>query len=91
MKTKIKKGDVVAVISGKDKGKQGRVIQIDRTKMRVTIEGVNIRKKHMRPSQSNPDGGIISMEMPIHYSNVNLLDASGKPTRADSKKRPVSA
>lgn len=89
MKLKIKKGDMVTVITGNDKGKQGRIIAIDREKLRVTVEGINVRKKHSRPTQSNPNGGIISLEMPIHYSNVLPMDKDGKPTRADSDKRPV--
>jgi len=80
MKLQIKKGDVVQVISGNDKGTSGRVIEIDREKFRVVVEGVNIRKKHARPSQANPNGGIISREMPIHYSNVMLL-VNGKASR----------
>jgi large subunit ribosomal protein L24 len=89
MKLKIKKGDMVTVTTGNDKGKQGRIIALDREKLRVTVEGVNIRKKHSRPTQSNPNGGIISMEMPIHYSNVSPMDSDGKATRSDSKKRPA--
>lgn len=80
MKLQIKKGDVVQVISGNDKGNSGRVIEIDRAKLRVVVEGVNVRKKHARPSQANPNGGIISREMPIHYSNVMLV-VDGKPSR----------
>ncbi len=73
MKLHIKKGDMVKVITGKDKNQTGRVLDVDRTKMRILVEGVNIRKKHSRPTNANPNGGIISMEMPIHYSNVMLL------------------
>lgn len=80
MKLQIKKGDVVQVISGNDKGNSGRVIEIDRATLRVVVEGVNVRKKHARPSQANPNGGIISREMPIHYSNVMLV-VDGKPSR----------
>ncbi|MFM8437659.1 MAG: 50S ribosomal protein L24, partial [Candidatus Kapaibacterium sp.] len=80
MKLQIKKGDVVQVIAGNDKGTSGRVIEIDREKLRVVVEGVNIRKKHARPSQANPNGGIISREMPIHYSNVMLM-VNGKASR----------
>jgi large subunit ribosomal protein L24 len=80
MKLQIKKGDIVQVISGNDKGNSGRVIDIDRTNLRVVVEGINIRKKHARPSQANPNGGIISREMPIHYSNVMLV-VNGKPSR----------
>ena len=80
MKLQIKKGDMVQVISGNDKGTAGRVIEINREKMTVVVEGINVRKKHSRPTQANPNGGIISREMPIHYSNVMLL-VDGKPSR----------
>ncbi|MCS7000414.1 MAG: 50S ribosomal protein L24 [Bacteroidota bacterium] len=84
MKLKIKKGDTVMVIAGDDKGKTGRVIAVYPKKMRVLVEGVNVCKKHVRPSPAYPQGGIISKEMPIHYSNVMLVGPDGKPTR----KRP---
>lgn len=80
MKLKIKKGDNVQVIAGNDKGKQGRVIAVYPDKMRVLVEGVNVRKKHSRPTQANPNGGILTKEMPIHYSNVMLV-VGGKPSR----------
>lgn len=85
MKLKIKKGDTVAVISGNDRGKTGRVLEVDSKKMRILIEGISIRKKHSRPSAANQQGGIVSMEMPIHYSNVQLVDSEGKPTRVSIK------
>lgn len=82
MKLKIKKGDTVKVIAGNDKGSTPRrVLNVDSKKMRVLVEGVNIRKKHMRPNQQNTQGGIVSMEMPIHYSNVMLLDSNKKGTK----------
>lgn len=82
MKLKIKKGDNVIVIAGNSKSSTPRrVLAVDSEKMRVLVEGVNIRKKHMRPNQQNQQGGIISMEMPIHYSNVMLADGSNKPTK----------
>lgn len=74
MKLAISKGDTVEVLAGNDRKKTGRVIALDTKKMRVTVEGVNIRKKHARPSQANTNGGIISMEMPIHYSNVKKVE-----------------
>lgn len=86
MKLKIKKGDSVVVIAGNDKNKAAkRVLEVYPKEMRVLVEGVNIRKKHTKPSQANPQGGIISKEMPIHYSNVMLLDSSKKPTRIGIK------
>ncbi|MBA2873129.1 large subunit ribosomal protein L24 [Anoxybacillus calidus] len=82
----VKKGDKVQVISGKDKGKQGVVLAAYPKKNRVLVEGVNIVKKHVKPSQLNPQGGIISKEAPIHVSNVMPLDPkTGTPTRVGYK------
>ncbi|MBM7650345.1 large subunit ribosomal protein L24 [Bacillus ectoiniformans] len=82
----VKKGDKVMVITGKDKGKTGVVLAAFPKKDRVLVEGVNIVKKHSKPSQVNPQGGIISQEAPIHVSNVMLLDPkSNEPTRVGSK------
>ncbi len=77
---KIKKGDTVRVIAGKDNGKEGKVIAVDAKNNRVTVEGVNIVSKHTKPSMSNQAGGIIEHEAPIHISNVMYL-ADGEPTR----------
>jgi len=78
----VKKGDTVIVITGKDKGKKGRVLAAYPKKDRVLVEGINLVKKHARPSQTNPQGGIVTQEAPIHVSNVSLIDPkSGKPTR----------
>ncbi|OZI13162.1 50S ribosomal protein L24 [Bacillaceae bacterium SAS-127] len=78
----VKKGDKVMVITGKDKGKTGIVLAAFPKKDRVLVEGVNIVKKHAKPSQVNPQGGIISQEAPIHVSNVMLLDPkTNEPTR----------
>jgi len=82
----VKKGDTVIVIAGKDKGKKGRVLAAYPKKDRVLVEGINLVKKHTRPSQANPQGGIITQEAPIHVSNVSLIDPkSGKPTRIGYK------
>ncbi|WP_453992418.1 50S ribosomal protein L24 [Bacillus nitroreducens] len=82
----VKKGDKVQVISGKDKGKQGVILESFPKKDRVVVEGVNIVKKHSKPSQANPQGGIISQEAPIHVSNVMPLDPkTGTPTRVGYK------
>ncbi|ELK20894.1 50S ribosomal protein L24 [Anoxybacillus flavithermus TNO-09.006] len=82
----VKKGDKVQVISGKDKGKQGVILAAFPKKNRVLVEGVNIIKKHVKPSQANPQGGIISQEAPIHVSNVMPLDPkTGLPTRVGYK------
>lgn len=78
----VKKGDKVMVISGKDKGKTGVILASFPKKDRVLVEGVNIVKKHTKPSQVNPQGGIISQEAPIHVSNVMPIDPkTGEPTR----------
>jgi large subunit ribosomal protein L24 len=82
----VKKGDKVVVISGKDKGKQGTILSAYPKQNRVLVEGINIVKKHSKPSQINPQGGIISREAAIHVSNVMPLDPkSGKPTRVGYK------
>ncbi|SEU01105.1 large subunit ribosomal protein L24 [Salinibacillus kushneri] len=78
----VKKGDKVMVISGKDKGKQGTVLEAFPKKDRVLVEGVNLVKKHAKPSQDNPQGGILTQEAAIHVSNVMPVDPkSGEPTR----------
>ncbi|NMW20336.1 MAG: 50S ribosomal protein L24 [Chlorobiaceae bacterium] len=66
----VKKNDSVVVISGNDKGKAGKILKVFPIKSRVIVEGVNIRKRHMRPSQGQPQGSIIEREFPIHASNV---------------------
>lgn len=82
----VKKGDKVMVISGKDKGKQGVVLASYPKKDRVLVEGINVVKKHSKPSQANPQGGILNQEAPVHVSNVMLLDPkSGEPTRVGFK------
>ncbi|HDX9589535.1 TPA: 50S ribosomal protein L24 [Bacillus pseudomycoides] len=82
----VKKGDKVQVISGKDKGKQGVVLAAFPKESRVIVEGVNIVKKHSKPSQLNPQGGIITKEAAIHVSNVMPLDPkTGVPTRVGYK------
>ncbi len=74
---KIKKGDKVRVISGEDKGKEGNVIKTYPQVNRVLIEGINVIKKHEKPTQANPDGGILEFEAPIDASNVMLVDKKG--------------
>ena len=81
---KIRREDEVIVISGKDKGKTGKVLRVDPKKNRVYVEGLNIVKRHQRPSQLNPNAqaGVIEKEGPIHISNVMLVDPKDKkPTR----------
>ncbi len=81
---KIKKGDTVKVIAGKDKGKEGKVLDIDRKKGRVLVEGVNMIKKHMKPSAANANGGIVEREAMLDISNVMYMH-KGKPTRIGFK------
>ena len=85
---KVKKGDTVLVIAGKDKGAKGKVIQAYPTRDRLLVEGVNRIKKHTRVTQNQrgaQSGGIVTQEAPIHVSNVMLIDADGKPTRVGKK------
>jgi large subunit ribosomal protein L24 len=85
---KIKKGDTVQVIAGKDKGAKGKVIQAYPDTQRVLVEGVNRIKKHTRITQNQrgaQSGGIITTEAAIHVSNVMLVDGEGKPTRVGKK------
>jgi len=74
-KHKITKGDRVRVIRGNYRDMEGSVLEVVRDKDRVRVEGVNMRKRHTRPSQNDPDGGIISFEAPIHISNVMLVES----------------
>ena len=84
MSVKIKKGDTVKVIAGKDKDKEGKVLTVDAKNGRVLVEGVNMVKKHEKPSGRNQQGGIITREAPIDLSNVMYLH-KGKPTRIGYK------
>lgn len=78
----VKKNDIVIVISGNSRGKEGKVLKVIPEKNRVIVEGVNIVKRHTRPSQSNPQGGVVQKEAPIHSSNVMLKDPkTGEKTR----------
>ena len=95
-KVNIKKGDIVIVLAGEDKGKEGKVLSVDPKKNRAVVEGVNMMKKHTKPSAGNPQGGIVEKEASIDLSNLNLKDPkTGKPTRVkivseDGKKVRVS-
>jgi large subunit ribosomal protein L24 len=85
-KIKIKRNDVVAVIAGKDKGKQGRVLRVIADKDRLLVEGVMMIKKHVKPNpQKNIQGGIAEQEATIHVSNVMLVDGDGNKTRIGSR------
>ena len=93
---KIRKGDKVVVLSGKDKGRTGEVIRSMPKDMKVVVSGVNVAARHRKPSQINPQGGIERKEAPLHVSNVALATKDGKPTRVrfeerDGKKVRVAA
>ena len=81
---KVKVGDKVKVLTGKDKGKEGRVLFTLKNKDRVVVEGINIVKKHMKPSRTNETGGILETENPIHVSNVKVIE-SGVKEKASKK------
>lgn len=82
----IKKGDKVIVITGADKGKTGLVQKTFPKLDKVVVEGINVRKKHRKPTQNNPDGAILEIYAPIHVSNVSLIDPkTKKPTRVGIK------
>jgi large subunit ribosomal protein L24 len=73
LKLSIRKNDQVAVIAGREKGKTGKVLSVNAKSGRVTVEKLNLVKRHVKPSQKNPQGGVLEKESPIHYSNVQLL------------------
>lgn len=81
MAAKIKKGDRVVVLTGKDKGRQGAVLRVLPKEDRVVVEGLNMVQRHTRPTQMDPQGGIKNKEAAIHVSNVAIVDSKGKPTR----------
>lgn len=82
----IKKGDLVYVNAGVDKGKQGKVLEMFPEQERAIVEGINMVSKHTKPNAKNPQGGIIKKEAPIHISNLNVVDPStNKPTRVGRK------
>jgi large subunit ribosomal protein L24 len=83
-KLHIKVGDTVKVITGEAKGQEGKVLTIDRKKMRATVEGVNIVKKHSKPSAADPQGGIVEKEGSIHVSNLMIV-SKGEATRIGRK------
>ena len=85
-KHQIMKGDRVRVIRGNHRDVEGKVMRVLKDQDRVVVEGVNMRKRHSRPSQANPDGGIITFEAPIHISNVMLVDpSSGDASRVRAR------
>ena len=84
-KLHIKKGDIVYVNTGVDKGKTGRVLKVLVKKERALVEGINMVTKHTKPNAKNPQGGRENIEAPIHISNLNVVDSKGKPTRVGRK------
>jgi large subunit ribosomal protein L24 len=84
MKFHVKKNDEVVIIAGDDKGKKGRIIEVDRAKARVFVDGANLNSKHTKPNAKTPNGGIIKTPGSIHISNVQLL-SDGKATRIGRK------
>jgi large subunit ribosomal protein L24 len=97
-KMSIRRGDRVKVIRGNYKDTEGTVLRVERDKNRVVVQGVNVRKRHRKPTAAVPQGGIVEFEAPIHASNVMLLDPkSGEPTRvrstlgADGKRERIAA
>lgn len=84
---KLKKGDNVIVITGKDKGKKGKILRVLNDKNRVVVEGLNMMKKHRKPRRSGEKGSMVDTSMPIHASNVMIADPkTGKPSRLGKKK-----
>ena len=84
-KLKIKTGDIVKVIAGNQKGTQGKVLRVFADKNRAIVEGVNVVKKHNKPSANNPKGGITEIELSIDISNISLITSDGHPTRVGFK------
>ncbi|MEJ2103503.1 MAG: 50S ribosomal protein L24 [Ignavibacteriaceae bacterium] len=83
---KIRKNDMVMIIAGNDRGKTGKVLKVFPKKYRLIVEGINLRKKHTKPNQKNPQGGILEKEAPINASNVMILDPkTSEPTRIGSR------
>lgn len=83
----VKRGDQVIVTAGDDKGKVGEILSVDTARDRVVVSGVNVRKRHLKPTQTRPQGGIIEQEMPIHISNVSPV-VDGKASRVRFESRP---
>jgi len=85
----IRVNDIVEVIAGDDKGKRGKVLRVNREAGKVTVQGVNLVYRHMKPSRNSPQGGRLSKEMPLDASNVQLIDPStNKPTRVGARYNP---
>tara|TARA_B100000614_G_C14491805_1_gene471029 strand:+ start:238 stop:549 length:312 start_codon:yes stop_codon:yes gene_type:complete len=80
-KIKIKKDDKVRIITGENKGSEGKILKVLKNKKKVLVEGVNIVKKHTKPNSKNPQGGIIEKESPVDISNLSLISSDGQTTR----------
>lgn len=98
VKTRLRVGDLVEVIAGKDKGKRGKITRLLKKQNRAVIVGVQVVKRHLKPSQKNPQGGVTTQEAPIHLSNVMIVDPkTDRPTRigvkvvgtSDGKKKTI--
>lgn len=88
---KVKVGDNVKILAGKDKGKEGKVLRTLKNENKVVIEGINIVKKHSKPSNTNDNGGIFDIEAPIHVSNVKVIDAKeAKANKKQASKKEVA-
>lgn len=83
---KVKVGDKVRILAGKDKGKEGTVTTTLKKKDKVVVSGINVVKKHMKPNAQNEQGGIVSIEAPIHVSNVKVVNDDKKATKKTTKK-----
>ena len=86
---KVKIGDNVKILAGKDRGKEGKVLKTLKKKDKVVVEGINIVKKHSKPNNTNDKGGIFSVEAPIHVSNVKVIEATKTAKKADKKEEKV--
>lgn len=82
----IKRDDIVLILAGNDKGKRGRVLRVFPERERIVVEGVRMMKKHTRPTQRDPQGGIVEREAPIHVSNAMVIDAKNEPTRVAKRR-----
>ena len=87
MAAKIKKGDRVVMLTGKDKGRTGAITRVMPKESRVVVSGLNMVQRHTRPSQADPQGGIRHKEASVHVSNVAIVDSNGKPTRVGFENR----
>lgn len=83
---KVKKGDQVKVIAGEHKGKEGEVLEVNRSNDRIVVQGVNLVTKHIKPNATNPQGGVEETEAGVHISNVMVIDSNGNATRVGRRR-----